>query len=228
MNLVVNIFDDIVDSMRAIGTITALANDGTTTTVTSDNTLVVGEVVTINGTDYVIKSPTTINFQITGVITSATIWAAKAPYYLFGHPIEISNILLEKNKNDTLKYQKYPLVILFTDIKIGRGDSVIYGELINQAISIIGKSQKSYSTMQRYDNNIESILYPLYNTLMNKIKTSNNFIGTNPNISHNLIERPFWGNNQKYGNVGNMFTDPLDALEISNMNLKLRRIKTNC
>jgi len=84
-------------------------------------------------------------------------------------------------------------------------------------INIIGRSDKNCSSAERYANNIKPILYPLYETLIKKIKISNYLSETNPNVQHDLIERPFWGTVSKYGNVANKFTDPLDALEMSNI-----------
>ena len=222
MKLIVNIFEDIVASMRATGTITNPSAASGITTIPSVNSLSAGDVVTMDSTDYILLTATATNFTVTGTGITASTWTAKAPYYEFGHPLEISNMLLEKDKNDTLKYQKYPLIVLFTDVTIERGDPKIYGEIKNLFLSIIGISQIEYSSEQRYDNVIEPTLYPLYNTLVQKIQKSRYFIGTTPQLKHKLTERPFWGSSSKYGNVKNMFNDPLDALEMANISMKLR------
>ena len=224
--IIVDIFDSIVDSMRATGTITNLSDDGTTTTVTSVNSLTAREIVTMDSVDYMVLSATSALFTVTGTGLTASSWKAKAPYYEYGHPQEISDTLLAKADNNTFKYQKYPLIALFTDIGIQRGNPKIYGKWENGAISIIGLTKKSYSSKQRYDNNIQTILYPLYVTLLKKIKSKRNFIGTTPNVDHKLFERPFWGSTSKYGNIKSMFNDPLDALELSRINIELREGNT--
>ena len=226
MKLIVDIFEDIVADMRATGTITNLSEASGITTVTSVNSLAASNVVTMDSVDYILLSASATNFTVSGTGITASTWTAKSPYYEYGHPKEISNILLERDGNDTLKYQKYPLIVLYTDIGIDRGYNLSYGEIKNLFISIIGLSNKDYSSRQRYDNVIEPTLYPLYNTLVQKIKQSRYFIGTNPNLKHRLVERPFWGNSSKYGNVANMFNDPLDALELENVSMKIREGNT--
>ncbi len=226
---VVDIFSDIVVSMRSVnGTIDNIAESGGISTVTSVNTLVERELVTIGYVQYPILTVSASEFTIKATGLTATTWSARDPYYEIGHPLEVSNLLLEKNKNDKLKYQKYPLIVLFTDVKIKSGEKNVVGILENLNISILGLSQANYSSRQRYESNIKTVLYPLYNTLINKIKSSKYFIGTNPNLKHDLIERPFWGSSSKYGNVKNMFTDPLDALEMSNITMKLTSRNINC
>ena len=66
MKLIVNIFEDIVASMRATGTITNLSVASGITTVTSVNSLSAGDVVTMDSTDYILLTATTTNFTVTG------------------------------------------------------------------------------------------------------------------------------------------------------------------
>lgn len=224
--ILVNVFNDIVASMRATGSITDITASGSDSVITSVNSLVAGEVVTMDDVDYIVKSPTSSQFTVSGTVTAST-WAAKAPYYDYGHPQEIANILTSKTGHQTKKYQKYPLIVFYTDVRIKRGDAKFYGKLERQFISIIGQSAEGYSSKQRYDNVITPILYPLYVQLLSKIRTSRYFMGVNPRVNHDLIERPFWGSTSKYGNIENMFNDPLDALEMANISILLRE-STNC
>jgi hypothetical protein len=220
--ILVNIIGDIVDSMRSTGTITLVVPDSTTTTLTSVNSLSAYGWVTIEGTDYRVASATSTSFVIEGVITEATSWKALAPYYEYGHPKEISNILLDRDKNETYKYQKYPLIAFYTDVRVKHGDPFIYGQSERQFISIIGQSDKDYSSKQRYANVIIPILIPLYNTLIKRIQRSLYFTETYPELKHDEVRRPFWGSTSKYGNVKNIFNDPLDSIDMENVSLKLR------
>jgi len=219
--ILVDIFSDIVDSMRATGTITNISVTSGTSTITSVNSLTAGEVIRMGSVDYIVLTASSSQFTVSGTVTAST-WAALAPYYEYGHPLEISNILLSRDNNKTLQYQKYPLIALFTDVRIKRGNPLIFGQLERQFISIIGQSDKDYSSKQRYANVIIPILIPLYNTLVKKIQSSAYFTETNPQLSHDYIERPFWGSTSKYGNVKNMFNDPLDSIDMENISLKLR------
>ena len=223
--IVSKIFANIVDSMRATGVISnASAPASGIVTITSVNSLVAEAWVTMGDTSYEIQSATDTLFTVRSAVEiTAGSWKANAPYYEVGHAKEISNILSVKDKNDNLKYQKYPLIAFFTDVKIKRGDKTIYGILNNQSISIIGRApNKNASTKERYDDNIEPILYPLHDGFILKMQNSGYFIDVTPSISYDLTERPWWGNSAKYGNVANIFNDQLDALELSNMSIKLR------
>jgi len=222
MKMIVNIFEDIVADMRTTGAITALSETGGVTTVTTVNTLSADDYVTIGSTIYKLLTATSANFTVTGTGITATIWTANDLYYLPGHPKEISDILTERDKDKNLKFQKYPLIVLFTDIRIKSGDPKFYGELTGLDMAIIGSSEKTYSTTQRYDNVITPTLYPLLNTLIKKIQKSRYFTGTTPRLEYERFERPFWGSTQKYGNVANMFNDPLDAIELHNIKMKIK------
>lgn len=224
--ILVNIFSDIVDSMRATGTITLVVPGVTNTTLTSVNSLIAKEWVTIGGTNYRVVSATSTSFVVKGVFSVATSWKALAPYYDYGHPQEISNRLADKDGKLINKQQKYPLIAFYTDVRIKHGDPFIYGKLERQFISIIGQSDKSYSSAQRYANVIIPILIPLRTLLVNKIKKSRYFMGVNPELDYVEVRRPFWGSTSKYGNVANMFNDPLDGIDMEDISMKLRRGNT--
>ena len=222
-NIIVDIFENIVEGMRQTGTIDSKSESGGYTVIQSVNTLSENEVVLVGGSDYVAVNVSSTGFSIQTTGITATVWQSRSPYYEYGHAQEISNVLLERDGQDTpYRYKKYPLIALFTDVRIIKGDKFLQGKTKGLVINIIGWSDKDYSTKQRYDNNIKTVLYPLYETLIKKIKGSSYFSGTNPNVKHELVERPFWGSSSKYGNVANMFNDPLDALEMSNIVLGVK------
>ena len=225
--ILVDIFSDIVASMRASGTITLITPSGTDSVITSVNSLVAGEVISMDDVDYIVKSPTSLQFTVSGTVTAST-WTALAPYYEYGHPKEISNILSDKDDNEKKKYQKYPLIAFYTDVRIKHGDAKNYGELKRQFMSIIGQSDKSYSSVQRYENVITPILIPLHKALVKKIQSSKYFTGTNPELNYEEVERPFWGSSSKYGNVANIFNDDLDGIDMENITMKLTNRNTNC
>ena len=221
---IVKIFDEIVEALRETGTIDSVVESAGVSTIQSVNTLSEREVVLIDSVEYAATSVSSTQFSVavTGIV--ATTWSSKRPYYEYGHPLEISNTLLKRDKQEApYSYNKYPLIVLFTDIEIKKKDDV--SKLF---ITILNKSNESYSSEQRYDNNILPILYPLYERLILGIQKSNYFRGTNPNVDQTLRERPFWGSSSKYGNVKNIFNDPLDALEMSNITLKLKNYRENC
>jgi len=226
-NIIVDIFDSIVDSMRATGTITSISVTSGISTIQSVNTLSVNEVVLIGATDYAVISRTASQFTVEGTGITATTWTSRQPYYEYGHPVEIADKLIAKDGQVApYSYKKYPLIVLFTDVKLNVGNPKLQGIVNDLMMVIINRSDINYSSKDRYTNNIKTILYPLYETLIKKMQSSSYFIGVTPNLKHTLIERPFWGSVSKYGNIKNMFTDPLDALELSKIELKIRNKNT--
>lgn len=226
--ILVDIFSDIVASMRATGTITNKSVASGITTVTSVNTLIVGEVINMDDVNYVVLTASSTLFTVKGTGITASSWTALAPYYDYGHPQEISDKLADKDGHQTKKYQKYPLIAFYTDVRIKHGDAKVYGKLERQFMSIIGQSDKSYSSVQRYANVIIPVLIPLHKALVKKIQSSKYFRGTNPKLDHEEVRRPFWGSTSKYGNVANLFNDPLDGIDMENISMKLTNRNINC
>lgn len=220
--MIVQIIQNIVESIRSTGTITNISESSGVSTITSKNSLVAGESVQIGSTDYIVQSATSTEFTVLGTGITENSWTALAPYFDVGHPLEVSNRLLEKDKSDEYKYRKYPLIVLFTDIKIKKGERASFDDVTDLNISIIGQSERTKTTLERYSDVINPILYPIYNKLKSKIKASPYFTKTHPSLTHDLTERPYWGSSSKYGNVKNIFNDPLDAIEMNNIELGLR------
>jgi len=142
------------------------------------------------------------------------------PYYMYGHRLEISNRLTEKGKGKSLKYQKYPLVALRMDFAEDLEGDVIHLKL---NIAFIASTEKEYTTEQRYNNVFKPVLYPLYESFLEKLRFSGLFTwpaadGLNPR--HTKFDRPFWGTIQGIeGTDKYIFNDPLDAIEIVDLQI---------
>lgn len=139
-----------------------------------------------------------------------------APYYMYGHFLEIANRLKEKDQDKVYKYQKYPLIALRMDIpETHRGDMVDYS--LN--IAIVGFTDKNYNAQERYTNVIKPVLSPIYEALMDELK--HHFVWTNNRYrpEHVKIDRPFWGTTNPNWNSKYIFSDPLDAIEIQNLKI---------
>lgn len=166
----------------------------------------------MNGTNFIVKDIQQIvkSMQVDGV-----------PYYDYGHRLEIASRLMKQN-NSQQKYNKYPIIALRLDI----GEDVNAG-LISPTLNIViaTVTNQNYIAQQRYDNVIIPVLYPLYRKFINALRDTGIYFW--PNISadppHKRIDRPYWGTTFMEGNDKNIFSDPIDAIEI--LNLKLT--KTN-
>lgn len=152
-------------------------------------------------------------------------------HYMYGHKVEIANRLTLKDKDKVFKYQKYPLVALKMDFAETWNDA---WEL-NLNIAIITKTKVESFVPKRYEEVFKPILYPLYESFMRQLKNAGLFSwsGEQEYPPHTKIDRPFWGtpddksiNERRVsGNDKHVFNDPLDAIEI--LNLQINRNK-NC
>ncbi|MCK4824574.1 hypothetical protein KA005_52970 [bacterium] len=149
-----------------------------------------------------------------------------APYYMFGHPLEIINTLSMKDKSDNFKYKKYPLIALFQDFTESYGDNAFIKSEVSLNIAIITNSSQNYIASERYDNNFRVTLQPLYELLIEKLVSSKQFLEIDIGlVPHDKTDRLFWGAQGLYGNEGNIFNDYIDAIEIDNLELKLGTLK---
>jgi len=155
-----------------------------------------------------------------------TVDGGKAPYYMYGHTIEVANRLLTKNK----KFQKYPLVILVMDTPEEKDNGIVK---FNLNIGLVAHTKPDYITDKRYEQVFKPILYPLYEKFMQAIKDSGLFFweGDQSQPPHTKIDRPYWGTggqgnqtaqkkNEKY-----IFNDELDCIEIVNLRINQTKNK---
>lgn len=138
------------------------------------------------------------------------------PFYDYGHPVNIVSRLLAKLKNTTTYSKRFPAIFLFQDFAEDRQTDHSY--LIPSCTVIIAASTKPYYTeAERYSNNFVPVLYPLYDLLIEAIKTSS-ILDWHPEEVRKY-DRVYWGKSGLYGNEGNIFNDYIDAIEIEFKNL---------
>lgn len=145
---------------------------------------------------------------------------ALMPYYLPGHRMEINSILLKKDADKVLKYQKYPLVALRLDIpeEVDQYGYVNY----NLNIVILTLTDKNWTYEQRKENIFVPVLIPLYDRFITELGNAGLFQweGDQRRPPHTRILRPFWGTSREEGNEKYIFSDPLDGIELTGLQLK--------
>lgn len=150
------------------------------------------------------------------------------PFYMYGHPLEIINTLSQKDKHDTQKFNKFPLIALFQDFTetMGANQAVQSSAELNIIIAV--NTSPNYTSEDRYTNTFKTVLYPLYDLFIKHIVKSKWFANVDPGlVPHNKTDRLYWGRSGLYGNDANIFNDHIDAIEIENLSLELR-LKQNC
>lgn len=148
-----------------------------------------------------------------------------APYYLYGHAIEINRELLAKDRNRNLKYQKYPLVWLRLDTPEETHDGLYHFDL---NIGLMVLSKDDHTTSDRYVESFRNKLNPMYQRFLKELRNVNLFSwpGAQDRPPHVKIDRPNWGTQVEQGNIKRKFNDPLDCIEI--VNLKINQRIKNC
>lgn len=146
--------------------------------------------------------------------------ASIEPYFMYGHRLELNNRLKEKEKND-FKYKKYPLIVLRMDYDEDIENGFATG-ILNMAV--LHSTNKNYNSEERDANVFHPVLFPLYEAFIAQIKKSGVFSweGWQGRPDHKKTDRPYYGTDTEEQNLKNFFSDPLDAIEISNMKLSVR------
>lgn len=141
----------------------------------------------------------------------------ESPYYFFGHPLSINSQMIDRDMGST-KGKVYPAVALrlpvVEDMKNG---------LINYSlnIAIFAETDKQKSDPQRLETVIKPVLIPLYLLFLDRLKKAGAIwdgdLGVPP---HKKINRPHHGISAEEGPRAYEFKQPLDAIEMTSMNIK--------
>jgi hypothetical protein len=246
----------VVDAMRKTGSYASWTNTAQVYTFEADNELTEGEWVLILDTleshtafelifpiiftddlpDTIAADPaifgmfqavnvTSTSFDIISSSNPPVIGGYKSvePFFMFGHRREISNRLLQKDRDEVYKFQKYPLFAL--RLPISETVTFDYLHEVELNLAILAFTQKNYRAQERYDNVIHPILMPLYFDFLEKIQNSGEIVGLG-RPEHTKVDRLFYGVSELEGNEKYIFNDPLDGIELIDLNLKI--IDNNC
>ena len=152
---------------------------------------------------------------------------ALAPYYDFGHPLDIVNKLSQKDSG-SLKFNKFPLIALLMDFTEEMGeDMTVRSRTTDLSIVIITNTKPTLLMNERYDLNYRETLYPLYDLMIKHITKSKYFKSGPGLVRHGKIDRPYWGRTGVNGSEANMLNTAVDAIEIEDLELSLR-LNNNC
>ena len=224
---IISVFEDVCNDLKTTGTYTGVFASGYTV-CTGANTFKAREVVNINNVSYIITEATDTTFKVKGDVSAFTTYESAYPYFLYGHILEISNTLKAKNSGiGTLKYQKYPLIILQLDVESKYDGLNKSFEYRNINIFICNITNKTYRAKDRLEHNFNNVLYPLYEAFVTKLSRHEDIIASNNanNFEHTKIDRFFWGSQENGNSTNNIFEDYSDAIEIKNLQLNIKNKK---
>jgi len=150
--------------------------------------------------------------------------APETPYFMYGRKKEILQLLCEKDKDETYKYKKYPLIILYHSQPEQHGKNLVDEYSISPLVSIVTESDKNFRTAARYTNTLEPILYPIMNYLIKEIADNPAFY----QAYSEEIEREIrvWDNSPNESGI--LFNNYLDGIDIQFKNLRLFKTTPVC
>jgi len=143
-------------------------------------------------------------------------------FFDYGHYIEVTRNLIQKENSISQKDKKYPLIWLVMDFpeRFDR-QSIGYCQLPRLDFIIAVPTEPELSTPERITKNFKPRLYPIYEAFMNAIVTSNIFYEQSlSELEYEKIDRPYWGGQDSNGNgQANLFNDKIDAVQIRGLKL---------
>lgn len=142
-----------------------------------------------------------------------------AVHFIYGHPVEAVNTILEMTKNPTSAAKKYPLIFMYMDFDEEHDGTIDQGVKVSLRFALATWTDPKWKAAERYTNTFKPILYPLYDEFLYRIASSGYFLVTSENtIPHTKTDRPYWGSSNGQGNVAN---DHCDVIELTNMKLNV-------
>jgi hypothetical protein len=148
--------------------------------------------------------------------------------YTYGRSIQILNKLqiLNQGVKAETKNGKYPLFALFQDFpEDNSGSNGYYCTVRFPKISIATLTKSTDQPIVRYDQTFKPILYPIYREFLRQLMRHKNIVGNDPDaIPHIKWDRP--GTQPEGDKMASNFNDYVDAIEIQNLQLTFRQIKT--
>lgn len=170
----------------------------------------------MDATVYIVEEMAAVIAKVNTALTAAS-FGTTPIYYMYGHPMEINNRLVELSNSPTEANKKFPLVILFTDITIDRSLVGFYGSTQLRML-IANFTLPEYISEQRTDINFKPILHPIKKELINQIERHGQFTYENE-LSYKETDMYYYGsqiNNQ------NVFNDRIDAIELRDIKLNIK------
>jgi len=142
--------------------------------------------------------------------------------FMYGHPREIDQRLTEITNDPNTAGEKFPIIMLFTDITIRKSVTGFYGSA-NLFFLIANFTQAQYTAMQRTDINFKPILHPIKKELIYQLSVYPLFT-VDEEITYEETDLYFYGSKV---NDKNQFRDRIDAIQLSNVSINITE-QTNC
>lgn len=145
--------------------------------------------------------------------------------YVFGNAPYIHARLKELGESERGERMKYPLIALKVPITEKRGNGDYFAK-VKAEILIAFPSVMEWSNEQRRVTSFENVLRPIYRAFMEGLEKDGRFnLPYNHKIPHEYSENYSYGRFGAYTPNGDKLPDPIDAINITNLELTIKNIK---
>ena len=146
--------------------------------------------------------------------------------YVFGNAQYVRDRLNELSKSTHGSVIKYPLVALFVPISEKRGDARYRSQMKVKILIAVG-TRRDWSNEQRARISFANVLRPIYRAFLEALKKDGRLaVAYNGTIPHEYSENYSYGRYGAYTSPGETLPDPIDAIDINNLELTVKNI--NC
>lgn len=147
-------------------------------------------------------------------------------HYVFGNSQYLKDNLDELSKSPASNEIKFPLIFLRCPVKEKRDDKDYYS-CAKVDVIIACSSSKGWSNEERLVTSFRNILRPIYNGFLEALAEDSRLdFGYSEHINHEYSENYSYGRYGAYTSTGQEVSDPIDAINIINLNLKIKN--PNC
>jgi hypothetical protein len=146
--------------------------------------------------------------------TMKAVATAMGIHFMSGTRMEINKRLTKKRD----RYDKYPLLVLYVPIQAPARAGMLHCKL---NMAILEFTNRVMNAEERNVEVFKPTLIPLYRQFLFELSNTGEFIWEGdmeyPPHTHTMI--PFFGNESKEGMIKMIYTDPLDAIAINDLNI---------
>lgn len=145
--------------------------------------------------------------------------------YIFGSGQYVKDQLDTYSKSGDTS-DKFPLIALFCPVKETKDSKDYYSEA-KVSLLIACSTNKDWSNEQRHVTSFKNILRPIYKRLLDVLLEDDRFNwGYKEIVRHNYLENYSYGRYGAYTESGEAVSEPIDAINISSMELTINN--PNC
>lgn len=141
--------------------------------------------------------------------------------YQHGYVRELDETLKQWEADPASFDKKYPLVYLFEPFTETRSTYAYWSDVKDMKLFILYGTAQTLKADERMTDVFKTILLPIYRELIKQIDKSKVFVNQKT-VFHNKTNLYYWGENQQ-----SVLTDPVDCIEISSLQLKVKN-NPNC